>query len=67
VVSQFFAPIYQFKYTISASLPFYILTACGGIQQFRCRHLKFGIIALIIVLAAGNVYGYFNGARKYEL
>lgn len=65
VVSQFSAPIYQFKYTISASLPFYILTA-RGIEQFSSRYLKFGIIALIIILSVGNLYGYFTKINKQQ-
>jgi 4-amino-4-deoxy-L-arabinose transferase-like glycosyltransferase len=65
VVSQVSAPIYETRYTIAASLPFYILAA-RGIEQLTFKYLKLGIILIIIIFSLGNIQEYFTKIDKQQ-
>lgn len=65
IISHISAPIYVTRYTIAASLPFYIMTA-WSVERLPLRHLKFGAIFLLIILSIGNLQGYFMKINKQQ-
>jgi len=65
IVSLFSQPIYFTRYTISASLAFYLLAA-KGIDAMHSRAFKALIIFLIIIASLVNIYGYFNTTHKEQ-
>jgi len=64
-ISHISAPIYDTRYTIAASLPFYIMTA-WSVERLPFRWLRFGAIFLIIILSIGNLQGYFMKINKQQ-
>lgn len=65
LVSQILAPIYQIKYTISASVAFYILIAIG-IEKIKIKYVKAFFIILIIVFSMCNLYKYYIEINKQQ-
>ena len=64
VISRIFQPIYYIKYTIGASLAWYILAA-GGIAKFSGNKvLRSVIIGLMITMATITIYSLYNNPRK---
>ena len=60
VISKFqFLNIYITRYTIAASLAFYILVA-KGIENINNKFIKSVIIILIIVFSLGNIKAYYT-------
>ena len=59
IISQFSTPIYHTKYTIIASLAFYLFVA-KGINTIKHRYLKAAIMGLIIAFSLVGIRGYFT-------
>ncbi len=65
LVSQILTPIYQIKYTISASVAFYILIALG-IERIKVKYVKAFFIFLIIIFSMFNLYKYYVEINKQQ-
>lgn len=63
IISLFSTPIYWTKYTIAASLAFYILIA-KGIDNINTKSIKLVVIILVIALSLGNVSDYYSEVNK---
>jgi len=63
IISKFTQPFYHFKYTIAASLAFYILVA-AGVKNLRSRNIKLIVISLIVLFSLMNVAGYYSEINK---
>ena len=59
IISQFSAPIYLARFTMPASLAFYILAA-RGITGIRRKALRLASICLIAALSFAAVWGYYT-------
>lgn len=62
-ISRFLTPIYLTKYTIPASLAFYILVA-KGIKNINSKYVKLAIISVIVVLSSRAVWIYYTKIDK---
>lgn len=65
IISQFSTPIYLTKYTIVASLAFYILIS-KGIKNISHKLLKFFVISVIILISVVNVKEYYTKIDKEQ-
>jgi len=63
VVSQFSASLYVTKYTIAASVAFYLILA-WGIEQIWSKRTKLIVLGLIVVLFAPGIWKYYNRTNK---
>ena len=63
VLSHIFSPIFHIKYTIAASLAYYILIA-KGIMLWRSQYLKRAVVGIIIVVSLANMYLYYASLKK---
>jgi mannosyltransferase len=63
IVSLLLKPIYVTRYTISASVAFYILTA-RGMQSIHIRYVKYIVLALIIIFSFGPLKTYYTKPHK---
>jgi uncharacterized membrane protein len=63
VISLLFKPVYHVRYTISASLAFYILVA-RGIGITNNRLIRPLVIIIIIALASLSIGGYYSNVNK---
>jgi mannosyltransferase len=63
VLSHMFSPIYHIKYTIAASLAYYILIA-KGIMLLHSQHFKRTVIGIIILISLTNMYLYYASLKK---
>lgn len=63
IISKFSTPIYHTRYTISASIPFYILAA-KGIYNIGNRYVRHAVIILIVFLSLGGIKDYYSGINK---
>jgi uncharacterized membrane protein len=63
VVSQVTQPIYYTRYAIAGSVAFYLLVA-GGIRNVNGKFVRFGVIAVIIMLSAANLPSYYMSNAK---
>jgi mannosyltransferase len=63
--SHFVTPIYYTRYTISASLAFYILIT-RGIQKIKIKYIKFIVLIIIITLSIGSLDGYYTKVHKQQ-
>jgi uncharacterized membrane protein len=63
IISKFTVPFYNTRYTIGASLAFYILVA-EGVNNLRNRNFKLVVISLIILFTLMNVEGYYSEINK---
>lgn len=60
LISRFATPIYYYKYTIAASVAFYLLVA-KGISNINYRPTKLALISIIILLSVVNLpYTYYE-------
>ncbi|HWP93852.1 MAG TPA: glycosyltransferase family 39 protein [Thermodesulfobacteriota bacterium] len=62
LISKFFTPIYWYRYTIVASLAFYLLAAIG-IRNLGPK-LKFAVITLIVLGFLANVWEGYSTVNK---
>ncbi len=65
LVSQILAPIYQIRYTISASVAFYILIALA-IEKIKIKYVKAFFIFSIIIFSMCNLYKYYVEINKQQ-
>jgi mannosyltransferase len=65
IISKVFTPIYLTKYTIGASLAFYLLIA-KGIRNINYSYFKAVIITLIIGLSLVNVWRHYTIVTKEQ-
>lgn len=65
IISQFSQPIYFSRYTIGASLAFYLLVAYG-IRNIKYTYVKLVIITIVIVFSLVNVWGYYTEVNKEQ-
>lgn len=65
IISKVSAPIYWTRYTIGASLAFYLLAA-KGIKSINYRYAKVAIAAAIITFSLVNAYGYYVQINKEQ-
>lgn len=65
IISKVSGPIYRDKYTIAASLAFYILVA-AGIRNIDYKYIKLAIIAIIIVFSLVSVRRYYTTINKQQ-
>jgi len=63
VVSQFSSPIFQIKYTIAASIAYYILIA-KGITLGPSKYLKSFLMGIVILVSLANMYLYYASVKK---
>ena len=56
-------PIYDPRYTIAASVAFYLLVA-KGISNINGRYTKLAVIGIIVVLSVANLPGYYTSITK---
>ncbi|MGA7076208.1 MAG: glycosyltransferase family 39 protein, partial [Halobacteriota archaeon] len=61
VISHLTTPIYVIKYTIAASVALYLLAA-SGIRNINWRSAKIAVIAVIVILSAASLQGYYSQA-----
>ena len=54
IISRFSTPTYIHKYTIAASVAFYVLVAKGKCN-INCRYTKIAVIGVIVVLFVANL------------
>jgi mannosyltransferase len=59
IISQVSTPIFVARYTISASLPFYLLAA-RGVTLLPGRIVRAGLVALVTALNVIALHGYFS-------
>jgi mannosyltransferase len=59
MISQFSAPIYFTKFTIPASLAFYLLVA-KGILNIRDEKLRAASTGMIVILSLVSIWGYIS-------
>lgn len=65
VVSQFSSPIYWPKYTMPASLAFYILAA-RGIENLSYKPVQVLIILILVLLSFKNLSEYYSAAGEEQ-
>jgi hypothetical protein len=63
LVSKFFTPIYWYRYTIVASLAFYLLVAIG-IRNLGQKQLKLAVITLVVLGSLANVWKGYSTVNK---
>jgi len=63
IISRFSTPIYLDKYTIAASVAFYVLVA-KGIRNINYRYAQVAVIGIIVVASAANLQVYYNSTTK---
>jgi mannosyltransferase len=66
VASQISTPIYYTRYTIAASLAFYILIA-RGIQEIPNRYFKSFVVISIVTYSLLGINGYYAKTNKQEI
>lgn len=65
IISRFSKPIYLTRYTIAASLAFYLLVA-KGIANIQHKYFKLVIISLVIVCSLADIRGYYAKVNKEQ-
>jgi hypothetical protein len=65
ILSQFLPPIYVLRYTIAASLAFYLLVA-SGIRSIEGRGVRVFLIALFGFVSLFNVATYYKKTTRTE-
>ncbi len=63
IISRFTTPIYHTKYTIVASLAFYLLVA-KGINNISHKYLRLIIISVVVAFSLIYISGYYTKANK---
>jgi len=59
IISQFFVPVYWTRFTMPASLAFYILVA-RGIVNISTKGIRLSIISLVIALSLIITWGFYT-------
>ena len=65
LVSQFSSPIYSLKYSIGASLAFYVLVA-KGIKNLAYPPAKLVLTVVLVVFSLNSAWGYYEGIHKEQ-
>lgn len=65
VISRFSTPIYWNRYTIGASLAFYLLVA-AGIRNINRKYVKLAIVGIITIFSLESVRGYYTTIHKEQ-
>ncbi|HSE83877.1 MAG TPA: glycosyltransferase family 39 protein [Thermodesulfobacteriota bacterium] len=65
IISKVLTPVYWDRYTIGASVAFYILIA-KGISNINHRYVKAAVIGMVVIGSAVNVWGYHTGTNKEQ-
>jgi len=65
VVSQYYMPIYHYRYTIAASGAFYLLAA-KGIRNIGFKYIKYPVVLLVLIMYFMSLEGYYNTVRKEQ-
>jgi len=65
VISRLYTPIYTIKYTIGASLAFYILVA-NGINNINHKYIKPIIIVIVTILSLVRILNYYTQINKEQ-
>ncbi len=65
IISRLSAPIYIARYTIAASVAFYLLAA-KGITNINHKYTKLAVIGIIVVLSMANLQGYYTSITKRQ-
>jgi len=65
IISRFSTPIYFTKYTIVASLAFYILVS-KGINNIRHKYIKLIVISVVIGFSLVSIRGYYTKINKEQ-
>jgi hypothetical protein len=65
IISRFSTPIYLNKYTIVASVAFYIIVS-KGINNIHQKYLKAIVISIVIVFSIINIQGYYTTINKHQ-
>lgn len=65
IISKISTPIYLSRYTITASIPFYILAA-RGINNINYKYIKIFIIIFIIVLSLNSIGEQYTNVDKSQ-
>ena len=59
IISCFSTPIYLDRYTIAASVAFYVLVA-KGIRNINYRSAQVAVIGILVVFSAANLQAYYT-------
>ena len=65
IISLFSTPIYWTKYTIVASLAFYILVS-KGINNIRRKYFKLLVISVVVIFSLLYIQGYYTKTTKQQ-
>ncbi|TNF52791.1 hypothetical protein EP227_06855, partial [bacterium] len=65
IISHLFMPIYNTRYTIAASLAFYMLIA-KGIDNVHKKYIQSVLILIITVISLGNTFEYYTKTDKQQ-
>jgi hypothetical protein len=65
MISRFSSPIYLTRYTIVASLAFYMLVS-KGINNIHQKYFKVIVISVVIVFSLVNIRGYYTKINKSQ-
>ncbi len=65
LISLVFKPIFWARYTIGASLVFYLLLG-KGIRNINLKYLKLFIICTLIIISARNIQSYYNQVKNEQ-
>ena len=62
-LSQIFTPLYHHRYTIIASLSFYVLLA-SGIINLKSTNIRYGVIVIIFGISVFNTMNYYHSVTR---
>jgi mannosyltransferase len=65
IISRFSTPIYWYRYTIGASLAFYLLVAVG-IRNIGHKYVRLAVISVIIVVSLTQIWRYYTTIHKEQ-
>lgn len=65
LISKILTPVYWDRYTIGASVAFYILIA-RGISNINYRYVKSAVIGIVVIVSLVNVWGYHAETNKEQ-
>ena len=65
IISKVLTPVYWDRYTIGASVAFYVLIA-KGINNISHRYVKAAVIGVVVIGSAVNVWGYHTATNKEQ-
>jgi len=65
IISRFLTPVYHTRYTIVASLAFYLLVS-KGISNIHHKYFKIIVISVVIVFSLVSIRGYYTKINKEQ-